>query len=135
MAFMLTKLDVENENSVSRFRLVNSDDALDVVITYKSFRSVLEDQGFSSHRIGYIVKLINKLYPLDVQKFIVPIEDKYTDSQLVEFLQFYGFTVKKLDVKLDILTAMEIIKKRGYEISGSLDFDRCQESASCLKSD
>jgi hypothetical protein len=135
MGFLLTKLDLEKENFVSRFRLVNLDDGLDVVITYQSFRSVLENEGFGSHRIGYIVKLINKLYPLDVQKFRVPLEEKYNDSQLIEFLQFYGFSVRKLDVGLDILTVLKLVKERGYEVRGFVDLEKKKEVEFCFKSD
>jgi hypothetical protein len=118
MAFTLTKLDVEKDNLSSRFRLVNPDDNLNVIITYQNFRSVLENEGFGSNRIGYIVKLLNKLYPLDVKKLRPTLSDRYNDDQLIRYLKFYGFSVKRIDNKLDVHTALKLLEERGYEVRG-----------------
>jgi hypothetical protein len=118
MAFTLTKLDVEKDNLSSRFSLVNPDDNLNVIITYQNFRSVLENEGFGSNRIGYIVKLLNKLYPLDVKKLRPTLSDRYNDDQLIRYLKFYGFSVKRIDNKLDVHTALKLLEERGYEVRG-----------------
>jgi hypothetical protein len=118
MGFVLTKLDVEKDNLSSRFRLVNSDENLNVIITYQSFRSILENEGFGSKRIGYIVKLLNKLYPLDVKRLRPTLSERYNDDQLIRYLKFYGFSVKRIDNKLDVHTALKILKERGYEVRG-----------------
>jgi hypothetical protein len=118
MGFVLTKLDVEKDNLNSRFRLVNSAENLNVTITYLNFRSVLENEGFSSHRIGCIVRLLNKLYPLDVKRLRPTLSERYNDDQLIEFLKYFGFSVKKRDDNLDIHTALKMLEERGYEVRG-----------------
>lgn len=118
MGFMLTKLDVEKDNLSSRFRLVNPAENLNVIITYQSFRSILENEGFGSKRIGYIVKLLNKLYPLDVKKLRPTLSERYNDDQLIRYLKFYGFSVKRIDNKLNVHTALKILEERGYEVRG-----------------
>lgn len=118
MGFRLEKLDKGKSNNDSRYRLVNIEDGIDVIITYKSFREVLERLGFSSHRIGYIVKLINKLYPLDFKHLRIPIEEKISDNELIAFLKFYGFTVRKIEEKVSLSEAIRILEQRGYKVSG-----------------
>ncbi|MBI5057095.1 MAG: hypothetical protein HZB61_10825 [Nitrospirae bacterium] len=119
MAFLIIKLDEQLCNLKSRFRLIHKDEDIDVTFTRQTFRELLEDIGFSSKRVGCILRLLDKRYPIEVSQFKLSVEDKYNDGALIEFLQFYGFKVKKRNDDLEIQEVIKVLEKRGYEIRGS----------------
>ncbi len=121
MAFKIIKLDVEKDNQETRFRVVLEVEDIDVIITRKNFRSVFESLSFSSHRIGSVLKLINKKYPIDLKKYKVSFEERYSDMELAEYLSFYGLKVRKRNKRLNMSEAIKMLEGRGYEVSGSFE--------------
>lgn len=119
----LIKYEEDKPNSEALFRLIVVDECIDVYISYKSFRSVLENLNFSSQRIGYVVRLLNKKFPLEVNKFKQSFEDHFTDKKLIDFLSFHGFLINKVDDRLDIFIAIKMLESRGYEVKGF--FESC----------
>ncbi|RJQ23110.1 MAG: hypothetical protein C4560_01305 [Nitrospiraceae bacterium] len=121
MAYKIFKIDEGKDNLESRFRLVLDDENIDVIFTRKTFRSVLESLFFSSKRIGSILRLLNKNFPVSVKACRVSLEEKYNDRELVGLLRFYGFKVRKKDCRMDLFQAVKILESRGYEVFGQLE--------------
>jgi hypothetical protein len=121
MAFRLTKIDEDKDNMEARFRLVNEAEKIDVVITRRTFRRILESLYFSSQRIGCILRLINRQYPISFKKFRVKNEERFSDDDLIEYLKFYGFKVKKKQLRVDLAEVIRMVEKRGYEVRGNYE--------------
>ena len=88
MPFKLEKLKKRKMDIKSRFRLIHNIDGIDVIFNRYNFRDVLECLGLSSGRIGYIVKLLNKVDPLPVRYKSLPDDlTYYSENFLVDYLK------------------------------------------------
>jgi hypothetical protein len=68
MGFLIEKKnDLDNEKAT--FRLYhNHDKSIDFAFTRANMRERLGNLGFSTNRIGYVVKLLNRLYPMPIKR-------------------------------------------------------------------
>ncbi len=116
MNYQLFKLDPDNLNSASRFRLLIVSESIDVVFTYKTFRDVVDPYAFfSPGRIGFVVKMLNKQYPYERPSLPESVEDSYSDKVLKECVEFHGFKVF-LKGPFNLSEALRGLKRRGYSI-------------------
>jgi len=118
MPFLIEKITPEFSNERASFCLTHSDNPLiNLEFSKKTFRFVLSEFGFSSGTIGHVVTILNRLYPSPVVR---PSEDqRYTDNQLINFLRSVGLHVQ-IKEKIDVISAIKILEKRGYKIKGQL---------------
>ncbi len=119
MAYKIEKLDLDKSNNESRYRLVNSNFGFDVVFSRDTFRSKLEDLGLSTKSIGSVLKILNKLYPPEMNHLKIEKVERYNDDELIKFLTSFGYVVKKRYKALDVLKAIKILEERGYEVEES----------------
>jgi hypothetical protein len=121
MGFLIEKEnDLDNEKAT--FRLYhNHDKSIDVTFTRPNMRERLGNLGFSTNRIGYIVKLLNRLYPMPVKR--PAFERRFSDKDLVNYLAERGFKVFKVNNSLDIPTAIKILESRGYVVKGTKELE------------
>lgn len=115
----IIKLDVEKCNEASRFKLENEDEGVNLIFKRDTLRGLLEGLGYSSHKIGHVYKLLNKKFPLDVKKYKVSNEERFSVVELIEYVGFYGLKVKKRDRRINLKEAIQMLEDRGYEVSGN----------------
>jgi hypothetical protein len=122
MAYELKKLDIAKKNSISRYRLIDAPESINVLFTYRTFREVMEGLALSSGRIGYVLKLLNKTYPYEQTISKVSIDDKYPDRVFKDYAENYGFKVFR-KATFSLSDALRVLKQRGYEIFPEVPVD------------
>ena len=106
-----------NKITKDKYRLIIDTEGIDIIITRNNFRERLEDLEFSPQRIGYVVKLINKIDPLPVRPHTTPYDlAHYSETFLIKYMRKKGHVVyKKIPVSdEDIIFWLE---SKGYTVS------------------
>jgi hypothetical protein len=87
--------------------------------TRETFRETLEKLDRSSKWIGYIVRLLNKQYPLEIKRPSVDSPERYSLGFLLDYMQSKGHRVFRPIHVSDYEIACHLMKK-GYvvELSG-----------------
>lgn len=116
MAFKLVKIDLDMDNLEARYELTHEEEKIKVVFQRKKIRQALDWLGFSSHRIGYIIRLINKQFPIERNKYIVTSNERFSDEYLISYLEFNGFKIMKREERINVIEAVEILQSRGYVV-------------------
>lgn len=112
---ILVKTDDEKNNLECIFKLTDTEDpGFEVYFERKNFREVLFGRGYSPHRVGYVLKMMNIRFPLE-RSVVNRILSEYKEEELVEYLRGKGFRVfKELDI--GICRAIDILERRGYVV-------------------
>lgn len=112
---ILIKTDDEKNNLECTFKLTDTEDlGFEVFFERKNFREVLFGRGFSPHRVGYVLKMMNIRFPLE-RSVITRFLSEYKEDELVEYLRSKGFRVyKELDIGL--CRAIDVLERRGYVV-------------------
>ena len=119
MAWNLEKLSGD-DNLTSVYCLTIPAEELTVTFTRQTFRKVFEGElGFTPQRAGYVLRLLNKLYPLPRKP--IKLEDRYSDFELKEYLESLGFNVaRSVSSRIDPFTAITLLEQKGYQVHGRL---------------
>ena len=112
---LLEKIDEEGNNLDCTFRLKDTEDVeFEAYFERKNFREVLFGRGYSPHRVGSVLRMMNIRFPIEISSRRC-MQTEYKEDEMIDYLRALGFKVyKDLEMKADKI--VNILVERGYVV-------------------
>jgi len=112
----IEKLNNEDDNQSATFRLIDPEsNPSSIFFNRSNFRKVFESLGYSSQRIGSVLRVLNVKFPIEHLRVRRGGVSNFSDSVLVEFLRWHGYLVCR-DIPVSIEEVIKEFERRGFMV-------------------